>query len=67
MREVFMLLSAQICEIQRNTEDAETIFTYVQVKVAVFESQIFQSRVVLFNFIGDMLDERCNDQHAMPQ
>lgn len=55
-----MLLSA-------HTEDAETIFTYVQVKVAVFESQIFQSRVVLFNFIGDMLDERCNDQHPMPQ
>jgi len=36
-------------------------------KVAVFDSQFFQLQVILFDFKDNMLDERCNNQHPLPQ
>lgn len=33
----------------------------------MFENQLCQSWVILFNFKNDVLDERCHNQHPMPQ
>lgn len=42
-------------------------WTYVKMKIAVFQGQILKLCVVWFHFKNDVLDEGCNNKHPMPQ